>query len=83
MKKVIIYTTKTCPYCFKAKGLLKKLNITYKEISVDFNPKLRAEMAEKAGKTSVPQIWFDDNHIGGCDDLHDLHETGDLSDALY
>ena len=83
MKKVTIYTTKTCPYCFKAKGLLKKLNITYKEISVDFNPKLRAEMAEKAGKTSVPQIWFDDNHIGGCDDLHYLHETGDLSDALY
>ena len=83
MKKVIIYTTKTCPYCFKAKRLLKKLNIAYKEISVDFNPKLRAEMAEKAWKTSVPQIWLDDNHIGGCDDLHDLHETGDLSDALY
>ena len=83
MKKVIIYTTKTCPYCFKAKTLLKKLNIAYKEISVDFNPKLRAEMAEKAGKTSVPQIWFDDNHIGGCDDLHDLHETGDLIESLH
>jgi len=83
MKKVIIYTTKTCPYCFKAKSLLKKLNIAYKEISVDFNPKLRAEMAEKAGKTSVPQIWFDDNHIGGCDDLHHLHETGDLIESLH
>ena len=82
MKKVTIFTTKTCTYCFKAKRLLKKLNITYKEISVDFNPKLRAEMAEKAGKTSVPQIWFDDNHIGGCDDLHDLHEAGDLIEAL-
>jgi glutaredoxin 3 len=83
MKKVIIYTNKTCPYCFKAKRLLKKLNIAYKEISVDFNPKLRAEMAEKAGKTSVPQIWFDDNHIGGCDDLHHLHETGDLIESLH
>ena len=67
----------------KAKRLLKKLNIAYKEISVDFNPKLRAEMAEKAGKTSVPQIWFDDNHIGGCDDLHDLHETDDLVEFLH
>ena len=50
MKEVIIYTTKTCPYCFKAKRLFKKLDIAYKEISVDFNPKLRAEMAAKAGK---------------------------------
>tara|TARA_Y100000766_G_scaffold177608_1_gene152458 strand:- start:24 stop:146 length:123 start_codon:yes stop_codon:yes gene_type:complete len=40
-------------------------------------------MSEKAGKTSVPQIWFDDNHIGGCDDLHDLHETGDLIESLH
>ena len=82
MKKVIIYTTKTCPYCFKAKRLLKKLNIVYKEISVDFNPKLRTEMAEKAGKTSVPQIWFDDKHIGGCDDLYHLHEAGNLIESL-
>ncbi len=82
MKEVTIFTTKTCPYCYKAKRLLKKLNIVYKEISVDFNPKLRAEMAAKAGKTSVPQIWFGDNHIGGCDDLHDLHEAKNLLKAL-
>ena len=82
MKKVTIFTTKTCPYCFKAKRLLKKLNIAYKEISVDFNPKLRAEMAEKAGKTSVPQIWFDDNHIGGCDDLYKLEENNGLENFV-
>ena len=82
MKDVIIYITKTCPYCYKAKSLLKGLNIPYQEVSVDFNSELRAEMASKAGKTSVPQIWFGEDHIGGCDDLHDLHASGDLFDAL-
>ena len=82
MKDVIIYTTKTCSYCYKAKSLLKGLDITYQEVSVDFNSELRAEMASKAGKTSVPQIWFGEDHIGGCDDLHDLHASGDLFDAL-
>ena len=82
MKNVTIYTTLTCPYCFRAKRLLKKLDISYQEISVDFKPKLRSEMASKAGKTSVPQIWFGDDHIGGCDELHALHEEGNLSQAL-
>ena len=82
MKDVIIYTTKTCPYCYKAKSLLKSLDIRYKEVSVDFNSKLRAEMASKAGKTSVPQIWFGEDHIGGCDDLHALHSAGNLLQSL-
>ena len=82
MKDVIIYTTKTCPYCYKAKSLLKSLDIRYKEVSVDFNSKLRAEMASKAGKTSVPQIWFGEDHIGGCDDLHALHSVGNLFKSL-
>ena len=82
MKDVTIYTTKTCPYCYKAKSLLKSLNIPYKEISVDFNSEIRAEMALKAGKTSVPQIWFGGDHIGGCDDLHELHTAGNLLEAL-
>ena len=82
MKDVTIYTTKTCPYCYKAKSLLKSLNISYKEISVDFNSEIRAEMALKAGKTSVPQIWFGGDHIGGCDDLHELHTAGNLLEAL-
>ena len=82
MKDVTIYTTKTCPYCYKAKSLLKSLNIPYKEISVDFNSEIRAEMALKAGKTSVPQIWFGGEHIGGCDDLHELHTAGNLLEAL-
>ena len=51
-------------------------------ISVDFNSSLRAEMADKAGKTSVPQIWFDEDHVGGCDDLLALHDAGNLMDRL-
>ena len=82
MKDVIIYTTKTCPYCYKAKSLLKSLDVSYQEVSVDFNSKLRAEMASRARKTSVPQIWFGEEHIGGCDDLHELHAAGNLFKAL-
>ena len=82
MKEVIIYTTKTCPYCYKAKRLLKKLGIPYEEISVDFNSKLRAKMASMAGKTSVPQIWFGEDHVGGRDDLHMLHKRKNLLEVL-
>ncbi|MDG0965870.1 MAG: glutaredoxin 3 [SAR86 cluster bacterium] len=82
MKGVTIYTTMTCPFCFKAKGLLNELNIPFNEISVDLKPKLREEMAAKAGRTSVPQIWFGDSHMGGCDDLYALHDAGSLSEAL-
>ena len=78
MKQVTIYTTMTCPYCYKAKGLLKYLGIAFDEISVDLNPSLRAKMAEKAGKTSVPQIWFNEDHIGGCDDLYELARENKL-----
>ena len=79
---VEIYTTKTCPYCYKAKNLLNKLGVSYQEISVDFNKSLRAEMAAKAGRTSVPQIWINGQHIGGCDDLHTLHDQGKLVELL-
>ena len=82
MKNVTIYTTMTCPYCYRAKSLLKKLGVPYKEISVDLKPSLRADMAEKAGRTSFPQIWVDDKHIGGCDDLYALHGEGNLEKML-
>ena len=82
MKDVTIYTTMTCPYCYRAKSLFKKLSVPYKEISVDFKPSLRADMAEKAGRTSVPQIWIADKHIGGCDDLYALYEEGNLEKML-
>tara|TARA_B100001059_G_C17773505_1_gene549878 strand:+ start:107 stop:358 length:252 start_codon:yes stop_codon:yes gene_type:complete len=82
MKKVIIYSSLTCPYCYKAKKLLNKLKISFIEISVDSKPKIREEMAIKAGKTSVPQIWFGDSHIGGCDELYELYAAGGLFKVL-
>ena len=82
MKEVTIYTTRLCPFCYKAKSLLNKLGVSLNEISIDLNPELREEMVAKAGKTSVPQIWIGDSHIGGCDDLYALHYAGVLSEAL-
>ena len=82
MKEVTIYTTRLCPFCYQAKGLLKELNVSFNEISVDFNPQLREEMVAKAGKTSVPQIWIGDSHIGGCDDLYELERNNKLNELI-
>lgn len=78
-----IYTTDFCPYCVQAKALLDKLGLAYKEISVDGDPAGRAKMTARAnGRTSVPQIFFGNTHIGGCDDLHDLYYAGKLDRIL-
>ena len=82
MKETIIYTSYTCPYCYKAKSLLNKLGVKYKEIPVDLRPKLREKMAEMAGKTSVPQIWIDNKHVGGFDDLYALEQNGELEKLI-
>lgn len=81
MPEIIIYTTAWCPYCLWAKSLLQRKGVAFNEIKVDGNPALRAEMASKAGRTSVPQIWIGERHIGGCDELHALDRAGQL-DAL-
>mgnify|MGYP000935179237 CR=1 FL=1 len=82
MKTVEIYTTQTCPYCIAAKGLLKKKGVTYKEIDVGADPALRQAMTERAGRRSVPQIFIDGIHVGGCDDLHALDHAGKLDPML-
>ncbi|MFF7707509.1 glutaredoxin 3 [Pseudomonas sp. NPDC007930] len=81
MAKVVIYSSDWCPYCMRAKGLLNGKGADFEEIKVDGKPQLRAEMAQKAGRTSVPQIWIDGRHVGGCDDLYALERAGKL-DAL-
>lgn len=81
MNNVIIYCSNWCPYCTRAKQLLEKKGVAYEEISVDGKPDVRAAMAEKAGRTSVPQIWIGEQHVGGCDDLFALERAGKL-DAL-
>ncbi len=83
MPEITIYTTQTCPYCRRAKELLTKKNLAFTEISVDGDGEARMKMMERAnGRTSVPQIFFDDMHIGGCDDLYDLHYDGKLDILL-
>ena len=83
MEKVVIYTTNICPYCLKAKSLLNKKGITYEELRVDINPELVAQALEKSGGVkTVPQIFIDDFHVGGCDDLYALEKEGKLDSLL-
>jgi glutaredoxin 3 len=82
MPHITIYTTATCPYCMRAKALLTKKQAPFEEIAVDSDPRKREEMIARAGgRSTVPQIFFDDRHIGGCDDLYELSYEGKL-DAL-
>lgn len=82
MKPVEIYTTQTCPYCIRAKGLLAKKGVAFKEIDVGAAAGLRAKMTERTGRTSVPQIFIGGAHVGGCDDLHALEAAGKLDGLL-
>ncbi|TFF52470.1 glutaredoxin 3 [Pseudomonas putida] len=81
MKPVIVYSSDYCPYCMRAKYLLESKGVAFEEIKVDGKPQVRAEMSQKAGRTSVPQIWIGSTHVGGCDDLYALEHAGKL-DAL-
>lgn len=80
MKPVEIYTSSLCGFCHAAKRLLNKKGVKYNEISVDGDRALRAKMTKRAqGRTSVPQIFIGKEHIGGCDELHDLERNGALN----
>lgn len=81
MNSVIVYSSDYCPYCMRAKHLLESKGVAFEEIKVDGKPQVRAEMVQKAGRTSVPQIWIGSTHVGGCDDLYALERSGKL-DAL-
>jgi glutaredoxin 3 len=79
---VIIYTKSTCPFCHAAKALLRAKAARFEEIGVDGDRAGQAAMAAKAnGRSTVPQIFIGDMHVGGCDDLHVLEAAGEL-DAL-
>ena len=82
MAKVTIYSSDYCPYCSRAKALLQARGADYEEIVVDGKPDVRAHMAQLAGRTSVPQIFIGDTHVGGCDDLHALDGRGGLVPLL-
>jgi len=79
MKNIIVYSSLYCPYCNAAKLLLEQKNLKFKEILIDKNSKLRNEMIRLSnGRKTVPQIFFDELHIGGYDDLKKIDEKGNL-----
>jgi glutaredoxin 3 len=83
MAKVEIYTTPTCGYCAAAKRLLTTKGAAYSEIDVSVDTALRAAMIARAGgRRTVPQVFIDGKHIGGCDDLYDLDDRGGLAPLL-
>ena len=82
MAPVEIYTLLYCPYCQEAKDLLSRKGVSFREIDVTGKREIRKQMIERTnGRSSLPQIFVGATHIGGCDDLYALEETGEL-DAL-
>lgn len=80
--KVVIYTTPTCPYCLRAKALLDSKGVNYENIDLSQHaPEVRAELTQRTGSRTVPQIFINDQFVGGCDDIHTLDREGKL-DAL-
>jgi glutaredoxin 3 len=83
MNKVVMYTTQVCPYCVRAKALLKQRGVeAIEEIRVDMDPSQRERMMALTGRRSVPQIFIGDTHVGGCDDLVALDQRDGLMGLL-
>jgi glutaredoxin 3 len=83
MPPVEIYTTRWCPYCYAAKALLKRKGVAFSEIDVGRDWERRAEMVARAnGRSTVPQIFIGETHVGGCDELHELEDAGKLDPLL-
>ena len=81
--EITIYTTRTCPYCMRAKKLLASKNVAFEEVSIEGDPEARRTMMARAGgRTSVPQIFINGAHVGGCDDLYALDDAGTLNPML-
>ncbi|MEL4897636.1 glutaredoxin 3 [Crocosphaera sp. Alani8] len=78
-----IYTWSSCPFCIRAKALLTKKGVDFTEYCIDGDEDARDKMAQRGdGKRSVPQVFINDRHVGGCDDLHDLEFSGKLDSLL-
>ena len=82
MPNIRIYTTPICPYCARAKALLTEKGAPFEEVDVYMDAAARKEMMQRSGRRTVPQIFFGDRHIGGCDDLVALNESGELAPLL-
>lgn len=83
MASIEIYTKAFCPYCHRAKALLDSKGVTYDEVDITMGGPRRGEMIDRAaGRTTVPQIFINGTHVGGCDDLHALDRSGKLDPLL-
>ena len=80
--KALMYTTAVCPYCQMAERLLKAKGVEIEKVRVDLEPARRAEMMEKTGRRTVPQIYIGETHVGGYDDLAALDRAGKLDPLL-
>lgn len=76
--EITIYSTAICPYCIAAKNFLKSRGLSWKEVRIDIDPAEHARMLARARRTSVPQIFVGDTHVGGYDDMMALHRAGKL-----
>lgn len=82
MPKIEMYSSQWCPFCVRARMLLDSKQVSYTVIDVDAEPGERAIMRERANRTSVPQIFIGETHVGGCDDLYALERAGQLDSLL-
>lgn len=82
MADIEIYTKATCPYCHRAQALLDSKGVAFKELPIDSDAARRTEMIQRSGRMTVPQIFIDSRHIGGCDDLYALDARGELDPLL-
>lgn len=82
MAKVIVYTTQVCPYCVRAKQLLKQKGVAYEEIDLSRDHEARMALVERTRMRTVPQIFINDEFIGGCDELYALERAGKLDSKL-
>ena len=82
MAHIEIYTTRVCPYCKRAKALFAEKGVSFDEYDVTDDSAKRTEMIKRSGGRTVPQIFIDDKHIGGCDDLVKLNSEGKLDQLL-
>ena len=82
MTEVTIYSTGWCPYCVRARALLQRKGVAFREIDIETDAAVRAEMIERSGRRSVPQIFIGARHVGGFEELYELERSGELDSIL-
>jgi glutaredoxin 3 len=80
--EVVMYSTGWCPYCARARALFERKGIGFREIDIETDAELRAEMLTRSGRRSVPQIFVGERHVGGFEELYDLERSGELDSIL-